>query len=102
VQGFIHEMIVRLTEGGVEFVVVGGVSAVLQGVPITTIDLDVCYRRTPTNIALLAQVLAPLQPRLRGFPPELPFTFDERAIQQGCNFTLEIEDESLDLLPPSA
>ena len=46
-QGFIKDMILRLAEAQVEFVVVGGVSAVLHGVPITTVDLDVCYRRTP-------------------------------------------------------
>jgi hypothetical protein len=91
-------MILKLADAQVEFVVVGGVSAVLQGVPITTVDLDVCYRRTPANIARLVQVLAPLGPRLRGFPPDLPFVLDERAIQLGSNFTLEIGDESFDLL----
>jgi hypothetical protein len=91
-------MIVRLAEAQVEFVVVGGISAVLQGVPITTLDLDICYRQTPDNMARLAGALAPLQPRLRGFPPDLPFTFDERALQLGSNLTLEIAGESLDLL----
>ncbi len=97
-QGFIREMILRLADAQVEFVVVGGVSAVLHGVPITTVDLDVCYRRTPENIARLVQVLAPLRPRLRGFPPDLPFVLDARAIQLGSNFTLEVGDESFDLL----
>jgi hypothetical protein len=97
-QQFVKEMILRLAEAEVEFVVVGGVSAVLQGAPIVTMDLDVCYRRTPENIARLAAALAPLKPRLRGLPPDLSFTFDERAIQLGTNFTLTISDESLDLL----
>jgi predicted nucleotidyltransferase len=97
-QGFVKDMILRLADAHVEFVVVGGVSAVLQGAPITTADLDVCYRRTPENIAQLARVLAPLNPRMRGFPPDLPFVFDERSIQLGSNFTLEIGDESFDLL----
>jgi hypothetical protein len=88
----------RLAQAQVEFVIVGGVSAVLQGAPITTRDLDVCYRRTPANISRLVSALAPLGPRPRGFPPELPFFLDERALQLGSNFTLEIGDESLDLL----
>jgi hypothetical protein len=91
-------MIARLVQGQVEFVVVGGVSAMLQGVEVTTLDLDICYRRSPENIARLARVLAPLQPRLRGLPPDLPFTFDERALQLGSNFTLTVGTESLDLL----
>ena len=95
---FLEEMVCRLTKAEVEFVIVGGVSAVLQGAPITTRDLDVCYRRTPANITRLVSALAPLQPRPRGFPPDLPFFFDERSIQLGSNFTLEIGNESLDLL----
>ena len=30
----------------VEFIVVGGVAAILEGVPIATFDLDIVYRRT--------------------------------------------------------
>ncbi len=97
-QHFVKETIVRLTSARVEFVVVGGISAVLQGVPVVTVDLDVCYRRTPENIKRLADALAPLKPRLRGLPPDLPFVFDERALLFGTNFTLEVGDESLDLL----
>ena len=98
-QHFAKEIVRRLVEAQVEFVVVGGFSAVLQGVPIVTLDLDICYRRTPENVARLAAALAPLQPRARGFPPDLPFFFDERTILLGSNFTLLIGDESLDLLP---
>ena len=86
-QEFIKGTIVRLAVAQVEFVVVGGVSAVLQGVPIVTVDLDICYQRTPGNISRLVGALAPLQPRPRGFPLDLPFTFDERVVQIGCNFT---------------
>ena len=32
-----------LTDHGVEFIVVGGVAAVLRGAPINTFDLDVVY-----------------------------------------------------------
>jgi predicted nucleotidyltransferase len=39
-----------------------------------------------------------LQPRLRGLPPDLPFVFDERALQLGINFTLLVGNEELDLL----
>src|SRR5256885_10945075 len=97
-QHFARETIIRLAEAQVEFVVVGGISAVLQGVPIVTVDLDICYRRTPANITKLVAALRPLDPRARGLSSELPFVFDERTIQLGSNFTLEIGDEHLDLL----
>lgn len=97
-QHFVKETIVRLAQAQVEFIVVGGISAVLRGVPLVTKDLDICYRRTPTNLTRLAAALAPLQPRLRSLPPDLPSLFDERSLQQGTNFTLVIGDEELDLL----
>jgi predicted nucleotidyltransferase len=97
-QHFVKEIVRRLTEARVEFVIVGGVSGVLQGAPIVTVDLDLCYHRTSGNIARLASALAPLGARLRGLPPDLPFVFDERALTMGTNFTLNIGDEDLDLL----
>ncbi len=33
----------------VDFIVVGGVSAVLQGAPIATFDLDIVHSRGPAN-----------------------------------------------------
>ena len=49
----------ELTAAGVEFVVVGGTAAVLQGAPIFTEDLDIVHRRTPENVErLLAWLLA--------------------------------------------
>jgi hypothetical protein len=95
---FAKTVFAKLVEAQVEFVVVGGVSAVLQGVPLTTIDLDICYRRTPENVERLANVLAGFKATLRDFPPDLPFALDARAILLGSNFTLQIGDEALDVL----
>jgi len=39
----------ELTDGGVEFVIVGALAAVLQGAPIVTFDLDILRRRTPAT-----------------------------------------------------
>ena len=55
-----------LIEGGVEFIVVGGVCAVLHGAPITTFDLDVVHRRTPENISRLVAALESLDAYYRG------------------------------------
>lgn len=97
-QDFIKDTIVRLAQNQVEFIVVGGMSAVLHGSTHVTLDLDICYRRTPANTARLAAALAPLNPQARGLPPGLPFVLDARALQLGSNFTLVIGSESLDLL----
>ena len=49
-----------LHEAGVEFIVVGGVSAVLNGAPINTFDVDVVHSQDAANIARLLPVLESL------------------------------------------
>ena len=46
-----------LREGGVEFAVVGGVAAVLNGAPVNTFDLDIVPARGEENVAKLVRVL---------------------------------------------
>ena len=46
-----------LTVAEVDFIVVGGVCAVLHGAPISTFDLDLVYSRTGHNLARLEKVL---------------------------------------------
>ncbi|MCC6527263.1 MAG: nucleotidyl transferase AbiEii/AbiGii toxin family protein [Polyangiaceae bacterium] len=49
----------ELAAAGIEFVVVGGTAAVLQGAPVFTEDLDIVHRRTPENVErLLAWLVA--------------------------------------------
>src|ERR1019366_5166674 len=97
-QSFVEKVLEALTQAGVEFIVVGGVSAVLQGAPVVTQDLDLCYRRTPDNVRRLASALGPFHPKLRGLPDGVPNLVDERALQMGTNFTLDLDGEDLDLL----
>ncbi|MFH1018169.1 MAG: hypothetical protein V1798_08315 [Pseudomonadota bacterium] len=55
-----------LAKHKVDFIVVGGVSAVLQGAPLATFDLDAVHARTPSNIAKLLKALAELDAFFRG------------------------------------
>ncbi len=66
------ELLVVLAEAGVEFVVVGGVAAVAQGAPITTLDLDIVHQRSPANVARLLKVLVTLGAHVRQRPGLLP------------------------------
>jgi predicted nucleotidyltransferase len=93
------EKILRcLTDEGVEFLVIGGQAEMLFGSPRLTYDTDICYRRTPDNHQRLARALEPLEPRLRGAPPGLPFRMDAKTLAAGCNFTLDTNAGPLDLL----
>ncbi|HYL77000.1 MAG TPA: hypothetical protein VEU96_22485 [Bryobacteraceae bacterium] len=48
-----------LVEHRVDFIVVGGVGAVLQGAPITTFDLDVLHSTEQANVERLMAALEP-------------------------------------------
>jgi len=87
-----------LAEGGVRFVVVGGLAAAAHGAARATYDVDVVYERTGGNLARLASALAPLCPYLRGAPPGLPFRWDVATLERGLNFTLTTDGGDLDLL----
>ena len=50
-----------LVEHEVEFIVVGGVCAVLHGAPVSTFDLDIVPERTEGNIGRLIRALERLQ-----------------------------------------
>jgi hypothetical protein len=49
----------------VEYVVVGGVAAVLQGAPVTTFDIDTLVKVEPANVERLANALSALDARFR-------------------------------------
>lgn len=90
--------LLRLLAGsGVEFIIVGGAAATAHGSARLTEDLDVVYRRTGANIRRLADALGSCQPYLRGAAPDLPFSWDERTISKGLNFTLTTTLGDLDL-----
>ncbi len=42
--------VLELSRHDVDFIVIGGVAAILEGVPITTLDLDIVYDRAPENL----------------------------------------------------
>lgn len=91
-------LLAALVSEGVEFIIIGGFAATAHGSAHVTVDLDIVYRRTPANIARLADALKPLQPYLRGAPAGLPFQLDVDTIRRGLNFTLITTAGDLDVL----
>lgn len=55
-----------LGKAEVEFVVVGMAAGILQGVPATTLDLDIVHRRTAENVTRLLSVLQSIHAFARG------------------------------------
>ncbi len=60
------QFIKTLTHHRVEFIIVGGVCAVLHGAPVTTYDLDIVHLRAPDNIDRLIMALNELDAVYRG------------------------------------
>jgi len=87
-----------LTENKVNFVIIGGVAISFHSSGYVTRDLDFCYLRTTENLKRIVSAFAPFNPRLRGFPENLPFVWDERTLQSGTNFTLETTIGEIDML----
>jgi predicted nucleotidyltransferase len=51
------EILEGLLEAGVDFILVGGLAAVIQGAPVTTMDVDIVHSQAPQNIDRLLAFL---------------------------------------------
>jgi len=60
------EILKVLTDHKVDFIVVGGICAVLHGAPLTTFDLDLVHSRSPDNLDRLISALKELDAHYRG------------------------------------
>jgi len=61
-------ILVELRRRQVDFIVVGGIAAVLEGVPVNTFDLDIVHSREPHNIDRLLAALDSLDAIYRAQP----------------------------------
>jgi predicted nucleotidyltransferase len=60
------EILKILSRQHVEFIIVGGVCAVIHGAPVSTFDLDVVHARSPQNLSRLMSALEELGAFYRG------------------------------------
>jgi hypothetical protein len=67
----IASIILTLVTHDVEFIVVGGMAAVLQGAPVHTIDLDIVYALSDANISRLELALTELGAVFRDDPRQI-------------------------------
>ena len=51
------EILEGLLQAGVDFILVGGLAAVIQGAPVTTMDVDIVHSQSPENIYRLLAFL---------------------------------------------
>jgi hypothetical protein len=92
------QIIPPLVKAKVDFILIGGMAAILHGSARVTFDVDLVYSRTHENTERLAAALAPHLPYLREAPPGLAFVWDVKTIRSGLNFAITTSLGDIDLL----
>jgi predicted nucleotidyltransferase len=95
-----HKVIATLRalhEGGLEFVLVGGLAAVLNGAPVNTFDIDIVHSREPANVARILLVLQALDAIFR-MQPERRLRPNSSHLASGGHQNLITRLGPLDLL----
>ena len=57
----LSEVLEGLLKAKVDFILVGGLAAVIQGAPVTTMDVDIVHNQAPENIARLFAFLKSIE-----------------------------------------
>ncbi len=86
-----------LHDGGVDFILVGGLAAVLNGAPVDTFDIDVVHSRDPANIDRLRPVLEALDAVFR-IQPERRLKPNASHLASGGHLNLITRYGPLDVL----
>jgi hypothetical protein len=80
----IKEILFALTDGGVEYVIGGGVAAVLHGVERVTLDIDIAADLEPENLCRLTAVTTEL-----GLQPRVPIPLEALADPEAVRMMVE-------------
>jgi hypothetical protein len=85
----VEELLRRITAGGVDFVIIGGIAMVLLGSARLTRDLDIVFAPDEGNLEALGRVLVALRARLREVDEDIPFIPDAAILRNIQLLTLE-------------
>lgn len=92
------EILRVLVEHGVEFVLIGGFAAQLQGSPFPTEDIDVTPARSAENLRRLSAALRSLDAHVRTVgEARLPFGHDAESLDAAGTWNLSTRYGDLDL-----
>lgn len=94
----VERILRRLVERGVDFVVIGGIAAVLHGSPRATFDLDLCFAADTANLEALGSVLVELDAGLRGVEDDVPFVPDAATLRRVELLTLRTAAGDVDVM----
>jgi hypothetical protein len=92
------EILKRLSQNDVSFVVIGGVAATVYGCTLVTQDIDVCCEFTPQNLLRLQNALAGLNPVHRMTPNRIPMKLTAETAASLKNLYLDTDLGTLDCI----
>lgn len=92
------ELLRRLAEAKVDFVLVGGLAAAAHGSSLVTQDVDVCIRLGSENLGRLHDALKDLAPAHRMVHPAIPFEHDAPTLASFRNVYLKTTIGQLDCI----
>lgn len=96
--GNFENLLTRLIEHEVEFVLVGGFAATAYGSTLLTQDVDICMRFSRENLMRLQKALADLHPVHRMTPRRLPLQITPETCASLKNLCLDTDLGQLDCL----
>jgi hypothetical protein len=94
----LSQLVQRLCDAEVEFVIVGGFAALLHGSTLVTRDLDICAVLSRSDVAKLRTALRDLNPRHRLTSQKLSFLDTPDPDVDVRNLYLETEFGTVDIL----
>jgi len=94
----LNDLLGRLAESGIEFVIVGGYAGTLHGSALVTRDLDICAVLTPENVGRLRKALADLNPVHRMTPQRLSFMSVPAQGEPVQNLYLDTDWGTIDII----
>ncbi|MGD0077140.1 MAG: nucleotidyltransferase [Sedimentisphaerales bacterium] len=92
------EILKRLSQADVSYVVIGGVAATVYGCTLVTQDIDVCCEFTPQNLLRLQDALADLHPVHRMTPNRMPLKLTPDTAASLKNLYLDTDLGTLDCI----
>ena len=93
-----RDLLRRLVETQVDFVLVGGFAGVVHGCSYVTQDIDICCDFSPENLLALQKAVSDLHPVHRMTPGRKRLSLTEQTCSQFKNLYLDTDIGQLDCL----
>ena len=86
-----HNLLIRLSKAGVDFVVIGGFAGVIHGCTMVTQDVDICCDFSSGNLLRLQDAIADLHPVHRMTPQRIMLELTEEKCKGLKNLYLDTD-----------